>query len=220
VIKPYFIYLHTRPDKQEVFYVGRGKAYKRCSPTYRAYDKRRRSAQWNGIVNRNGGVYSVDIVAWCNTLDEVLLLEIEYIKKYGKKIDGTGTLINLTDGGDGSLGLKHNDDTKKKMQKAFYENESRIERLRSDDFKNHRKLKMKDLPPPMLGKKHSAETKKQYSETRYGAKNINAKKIINTKTKAVYGCIEEAAKAIGLSRGYLAAIMCGLRKNLTGLEYL
>ena len=44
--------------------------------------------------------------------------EIEFISLYGKKINKTGTLVNISDGGDGNSGGKHTEEAKKKIGEA------------------------------------------------------------------------------------------------------
>ena len=39
------------------------------------------------------------------TWDEACTKEIEFIKLYGRKDNNTGILVNLTDGGEGTLGV-------------------------------------------------------------------------------------------------------------------
>ena len=217
--RSYFVYLHRRPDKNVVFYVGRGKKYTRCSPTFRAYDERRRSAQWKSIVARNNGIFHVEIVCWCDSLEEVLQKEREYIRRFGKQIDGTGTLINLTDGGDGSLGLKHSDAARRKMSDAWHRNPARSQRLHSDAFKAARRAKLTGLPGPMTGKKHKSETIEAYKAMRRGAGNVNARTVKNLVSGAIYGCVEDAAKALGIGKWSLYKALSGERPNRTMMEY-
>lgn len=216
----FFVYAHKRPDTGEVFYVGRGKSYRRCSPTYRAYDKRRRTDWWKRIVAKNEGVFDVEILEWCNSREEVLHRETEYIKHYGRRMNGQGTLINFTAGGDGSLGLKHSDETKRKLSAARKQEKWRVEFLRSEEFKANRMAKIAHLPPPMQGKHHSAKSRRKMSEQRSGAKNINAKKVIDTQTKAMYGCVKDAANSVGIAVSSLYKFLGGKRHNPTSLRYL
>lgn len=113
----YYLYRHIRIDKNEVFYVGIGQKmdinYDSLEKEYeRAYDKNSRSKFWNRIINKT--LYKVEIIFECDTLEEVYEKEKEYIKLYGRRDLGKGTLVNLTDGGDGTYGLIF---TKEHLQK-------------------------------------------------------------------------------------------------------
>lgn len=107
-----YVYTHTRLDTNEIFYVGIGTQdnYKRASRSHN------RTNYWNNIVKKCG--WRVDIVFDNLSWEDACKKEIELIKKYGRIDLGTGTLVNLTDGGDGSLGLKHSEKTKLKMSKT------------------------------------------------------------------------------------------------------
>ncbi len=109
----YYLYRHIRLDTREVFYVGVGskpndKSIKRLGNTYkseyyRAFDKCERNLFWNNIVNKAG--YCVQIMFECNDYNAVLLKEREFIKLYGRRDLGLGTLVNMTDGGEGNQGI-------------------------------------------------------------------------------------------------------------------
>lgn len=51
----------------------------------------------------------------CETEQEAIDLEISLIKFYGRQDLKTGTLFNLTNGGEGTSGLRHSEQTKLKM---------------------------------------------------------------------------------------------------------
>jgi len=86
------VYFHRRKDNNEVFYVGIGKRKNR------AYVKSRRNSYWNNIVKKYG--YNVEIVHKGISYDKALELEQHYIKEFGRD-----NLTNMTDGGEGTLGL-------------------------------------------------------------------------------------------------------------------
>lgn len=107
-----YVYTHTRLDTNEVFYVGIGTQdnYKRASRSHN------RTNYWNNIVKKCG--WKVDIVFDNLTWDEACNKEKELIKKIGRVDLGTGTLVNLTDGGEGTLKRIVTDETKAKMSKT------------------------------------------------------------------------------------------------------
>jgi hypothetical protein len=69
-------------------------------------------------IRREGG--EPRIVRWHDGLTEAdaFMLERAYIKLFGRRNIGTGILANMTDGGEGCVGLKHTDATKAKMSIA------------------------------------------------------------------------------------------------------
>jgi len=107
-----YVYTHTRLDTNENFYVGIGTQdnYKRASRVHN------RTNYWNNIVKKCG--WKVDIVFDNLTWEDACEKEKELIKKFGRIDLGTGTLVNLTDGGEGTLKRKVTDETKAKMSKA------------------------------------------------------------------------------------------------------
>ena len=103
-----YIYEHIRLDTNEVFYVGRGTVGKRVSGkvdtnTYkRAYDKHTTNRHWIHVTNVTP--YEVKILHDNLDWDESIRLERYYIEQYGRRDLGLGTLVNFTDGGEGTLG--------------------------------------------------------------------------------------------------------------------
>lgn len=91
----FYVYAHVKPDTKEVFYVGKGK-------DRRAFDKRNRNKFWNRIYEKHG--LEVIFLKKELTQKEALILEQDFIKMYGRRQKGEGTLTNLTDGGDGCVG--------------------------------------------------------------------------------------------------------------------
>jgi hypothetical protein len=100
------VYRHRRLDNNEVFYVGIGKTEKR------AYSKNNRSKYWNRVVEKHQR--TVEILASDLSWEEACELEILLIQEYGRKDLGLGNLVNMTDGGEGSLGVKMTEVTLKK----------------------------------------------------------------------------------------------------------
>lgn len=96
----FYVYTWYRPDKKQIFYVGKGRG-KRSSNT------NKRNKHFKSIIQRldNLGLASVvTIVADGLTESRAFELETELISKHKRIRDG-GTLCNMTDGGDGSSGV-------------------------------------------------------------------------------------------------------------------
>ena len=105
----HYIYFHKRADDGVVFYVGIGIGR-------RAYRESNRSQFWKRIADKHG--YTIEFPHKDLTQDEARQLEIHYISVFGRSDRGTGTLCNMTDGGDGRSGYKCTEETKEKMRKA------------------------------------------------------------------------------------------------------
>lgn len=102
----HYLYRHIRLDTNEVFYVGIGtklsnKTFK--SSYNRAFSKSGRSKHWNNITNKVD--YKIEILLESDNYSFILRKEIEFIALYGRRDLGKGTLINLTDGGEGTPGV-------------------------------------------------------------------------------------------------------------------
>lgn len=114
--KLFCIYFHINPLKNEVFYVGKGLEK-------RAYSKHGRNKHWRNMVNKYG--YIIDIVENRLTEQEAFDREIFYIKRIGRRDKNKGTLVNMTDGGDGMAGYKHSVDSINKMKGRVLSNETK-----------------------------------------------------------------------------------------------
>jgi hypothetical protein len=91
-----YLYRHIRKDKDEVFYIGIGTGAK--NNYERAFSKNRNHF-WKKITNITE--YEVEIMIEDDNYDFIIQKEIEFIALYGRKDLKTGTLCNLTDGGEG-----------------------------------------------------------------------------------------------------------------------
>jgi hypothetical protein len=96
------LYYHRRLDTDEVFYVGIGEPG-------RAYQagRGRRSVYWNRIAKKYG--YRVEILEEGLSWYQACELEKMLIALHGRQDLGYGPLVNMTDGGDGTPGIKRSD---------------------------------------------------------------------------------------------------------------
>jgi hypothetical protein len=105
--------------------------------------------------------------------------ETYMISVLGRKNNGTGILVNLCDGGEGSSGCVRSEETKRKMSEA------QKGRIISEETK--RKMseakKGKEYNQHRKGKKHSEETKRKMSETKKGKKHSEETKRKISETK-------------------------------------
>jgi len=150
----WYVYKHIREDKNEPFYIGIGfvENYKR------AYDSKGRSEFWNRISNKV--LWHSEIIFDNLSEKEAKDKEIELIKFYGKIKNG-GILCNITDGGDGTYGMRHTEETKlvikEKRKNQIFTEETR-KKLRNCQFGNRK----------ALGSKHSEDIKKLKSINQRG----------------------------------------------------
>jgi hypothetical protein len=101
----FYTYAHINKDTNKIFYIGKG-----FENRYKSTD--RRNSYWHNIVNKHN--FNAEILAYWNTEKEALdheMLLISCFKDMGYK------LANMTDGGEGTSGYKHSDETKLKMSK-------------------------------------------------------------------------------------------------------
>jgi hypothetical protein len=128
------LYRHIRTDKQQVFYIGIGENESR------AYDKKGRSRVWKNTASKG---YETEILFEDLTWEQAVEKEKEFIALYGRKDLGLGTLVNLTDGGEGTIGYKHTQEAKEKNRiaasgknNAFYGKERPDHSLKMQGDKN------------------------------------------------------------------------------------
>jgi len=119
--KLYYIYRHTRADKNEPFYIGKGtvlfdKTTER-SMFRRAYSLDGRSLFWRKIAAKSE--YEVDILFTSNDIKVIQNKEREFIKFYGRRDLGLGPLCNLTDGGESESGAIRTEEQAKKWAEAM-----------------------------------------------------------------------------------------------------
>ncbi len=150
-----YVYRHIRLDKNEPFYVGIG-----SDPGYkRSRTKKYRNDRWHKVVGKTD--YRVDIIYDEISWEDALKKEIEFINLYGRLDLNQGTLVNMTDGGVGQLGVthnrKHSEETKKKIG----------EKAKGRFVSAETRLKLSGVAK---GSKRSSETKKKMSEIRIGMK--------------------------------------------------
>ena len=94
-----YIYKHIRKDTNQIFYIGMGKVKQRIN------SHANRNTYWHNIVNKVG--FTAEIIE--DDLDWEVACEREkfWIAYYGRIDTNTGSLINMTDGGDGVFNISN-----------------------------------------------------------------------------------------------------------------
>ena len=196
-----YLYRHIRLDKNEVFYIGIG-----SDPSYkRANCKHKRSDHWNRIVKNTS--IEIEIILDDLSWEEACKKEIEFIALYGRRNNKTGTLVNLTDGGEGSLGVIFSNET---LQK--------------------RSIALSGCNNPMYGRNVSKEYGDKISKTLTGKKQSDftkqkrakalSKKVINTVTGEIFNSINEAGQFYKIKYCTLSRYLSGYTVNKTSLKLL
>lgn len=155
----HFIYIHRNPTTNEIFYVGQGTTHQ--GRFDRAYSKKSRSIWWNNYVSKYG--YPIVEVVISNIDKETAdIKEKELILRYGRRDINEGTLVNLTDGGDG---------TGERSEEYCAEHSIRMSGENHPMWgKKHNEEWINNNSKSHLGKKLSEETRKKMSESRKGLK--------------------------------------------------
>ncbi len=178
----------------EPFYIGKGTADRMITSKY---DKGTfKSNKIKSIEEKGGKIISKKIFENL-TIEESINVEIDLIKKIGRRDLELGPLTNLTDGGDGRVNGKNSPESVEKARiklvKIAQERKDKgkdkhtqetIERLRqlnlgennpmygkthTDKVKEEQSLRVSGVNHPMFGKKHDEETIRLIRESRNAA---------------------------------------------------
>lgn len=151
----YYVYRHIRLDKDEPFYIGIGNSnykYNRAN----AKSHTQRNKHWINIANKSD--IEIEIILEGLTLEEANNKEIEFIKLYGRHLDG-GTLCNIKEGGEaGGVGNNITESHKKAISKKA------IQRFENEDYIEKYRFARSNF-------KHSEETLQKFKEARKHKKN-------------------------------------------------
>ena len=106
------VYIHRKETNGEIFYVGignRNRPYAKC--------RSHRSNTWINTYNKHGRI--VELIHTGLSWKEACDIETDLIELIGRRDTGAGTLVNLTDGGEGRQGFKNSKETKAKMRENW-----------------------------------------------------------------------------------------------------
>lgn len=97
-------------------YVGKG-----VGDRWKVHRRDRKTQLSNKLrkVRTATGEWVIPLIIECQSDDEAKLKEIELIALYGREDLGTGSLWNLTDGGEGTRGHRVSEATKQKIRSAY-----------------------------------------------------------------------------------------------------
>lgn len=171
----FYTYAHYKPQGG-LFYIGKGKGY-------RAYDISGRNTYWKRVVQKHGKP-NVEILAYWDTEQEALDHEVLLISCFK---DMKFKLTNLTDGGEGTSGKYHSEETKEKIRLSLIGHVKSPETI--DKLKNaHKSIensgRFKKGCATRLNQKHTKESCEKMSASRIGSKNHMFGKTVSEETKA------------------------------------
>jgi hypothetical protein len=187
------VYRHRRLDKNEVFYVGIGKKESR------AFDMVNRNHIWKGIKSRS----EVDVEIVASDLSWELACELEQlmISEYGRIDLHTGSLANLTDGGEGTLGVKQSQES---IAKRVAKNTGR---------KNTEETKRK-MSEARKGIVFSAEHIENLRKSHLGQKTVNGKMVVDLQTGFFYDSLRNGCLSVGVNyKAEFAKVKRGSNKS-------
>jgi hypothetical protein len=197
----HLVYCHTRPDTNEIFYIGKG------SPV-RAKTSGSRNRYWKNVVAKAGG-FNVEIVAKNLTEKEALNFEILLIKKLREQ---NVKLTNITAGGEGTSGIKLSEEHKEKLRQA---------KLGKKQSPEH----IAKAAKGRTGMKRSEAHCKAISESLKGKKmpvDSQAKKykqVVCVESGKIYKSITEAAKELNLYTTNISKVCKGQMQKTGGFHW-
>ena len=110
---PFYVYVHLRNDNKIIFYVGIGKGNR-----YKVSGDSKRNRLWMDIAEKAGGFNPV-VVQRNVSRECAASIEEQFIEAFGRENNGTGSLANQTDGGDGGmLGYRFTPEQRERVKKA------------------------------------------------------------------------------------------------------
>lgn len=218
----HYVYGHYKKSDSEIFYVGKGSSRSK-GKYYRANTKNKRTDFWQKVVEKHG--YFVKIIATCKNEKDAFLLEKLLIKQYGRRDLKTGVLVNLTDGGEGSVGHITSEETRKKhsinASKPRSEAWVKSIRIARKNGGNGGVVKKGDKLPDWWKEKISnsvmGENNSMFGKT--GEQHHNSRKVLDTKTNEVYVSVLEASQKYGYKMKTLYNWLTGFRPNPTTLQF-
>lgn len=211
-----YVYQHVKLDTNEIFYIGIGKS----KNLRRAYEKYKRSVFWKNITNKHD--YKVEILYENLNWNEACNIEINLIKQYGRRDLGLGTLVNLTDGGDGSVGVIVSEETKLKLSKSLkgkMTNETKLKILE----KNKNKIYTEEYKEKL--RKGSTVFKKGHilsneTKLKMSLNNAKSKPVICTITNKTWKSIKDCALENNINVNTLFGYLTNAVKNKTTFKLI
>jgi hypothetical protein len=204
-----FVYLHTRQDINQPFYIGIGSDIGKK----RAFTKDGRNAFWHRVVAKHP--CESKIIYEGLTWKEACEIEINLIAHYGRIRNG-GILVNLTDGGEGTLGLICSEEKKilisERVKQAFTLSGGNGWKGRQHKESTKEILRNRIFTQQWRGRLSDAQKKRTILPK-------TNKFVLDTNTGVFYDSLKEASFYNNIPESTLSARLTGRLKNNTNLTY-
>lgn len=119
--KRFYVYLYRDPRRgkyNQPLYVGKGTARRRADIHWKRAAENEVLRRILDKIKADGLQPLVEIVAWFDVEDDAFALEKALIARFGRLSEKTGTLANLTGGGEGLSGMRLSVETRAKIGAA------------------------------------------------------------------------------------------------------
>ncbi len=224
----YYVYLLLDPrDFYSPFYVGKGKGNRWRDHLHPSSARIGKNQLKNSIIRkiRESG-QDIGMLFWQTKMSEHDALELEksLIAKFGRRVDGTGILANLTTGGEGTVGRIYTAEEKEKCRQRMLGAGSPTYGVGHTD-EARRKMSEAQKARCAAGNvtRHSEAHRRRLREDNAGGR-ATAKPVHqigdNLSIIREWPSANSAAKALGLSKGNLCgAIEVGHRRKVGGFYW-
>ena len=207
----YLVYRHRRLDNNDIFYVGIS------SNSKRPFDFKKRSKFWKRVTSNTK--FIVEIIVDNISKDKAIDLEMLLISEYGRRDLKTGTLVNMTEGGEGTKGcIPHN-----KGGIGFKHSEETLNMMRGSNNsmygKKHNEATKLKIADKSKGRLFSDESRLKMSNKRKGHLNSQAKPILDINTGVFYYSMNEIVELYGYKKPNLSMMLNNKRTNKTSFIY-
>ena len=221
---PFYVYEHWRLDRDECFYVGKGKGG-------RAYSMKNRNKHHQAVcakLGRIGSAFEVKMVSVGLTEKDAFALERERIAFWR---EANVDLTNLTDGGDGVSGFVHSEETKKlwSSQRKGRPVSEEGKTKRSNTLKGRPKTKEHAMAAGKAGgvarkgMKQSPEWASKRAETRknHGLNEMPSlqKPVICITDFLEFKSVSDASRHYNIPKDYVSSVCRGKRKHTRNLVF-
>jgi hypothetical protein len=171
----YYVYAHYISGSDEPFYIGKGKEN-------RAWVTQHRNFLWKEVTTEHD--YEVRILQDNMNEPNALLLETELIEKYGRIDLDTGILVNMTEGGNGGMGVLFTEEYRLKLSERAklrwisneYKEKQSIAQTNSWKEETIRNKRISRMIAPDVKIKNSQSKKEMWKNEEYRKKNLETRR--------------------------------------------